>query len=356
MRHMKTIVLSTLAGLLVLSSCKEPFRKSSNGLEYKIISDGKGETLKQNQYMQYHVKQLYQTGRKDSLLTDSRTSRGPMIEMVDSFSTPPQYYGILTQLRKGDSLVMRSLTDSIYAKSEVMPPMFKKGHYLVTTVKVINIFKTRAEADSANKAEIAVYRRIDSLKKLERIKEDDVKLREYFKKNNIDVSKLQKAPRGTYVEILTPGEGPLIDTSMYPKTNYTGRKLDGEVFDSNTDPKFGHVDPFVVNLGSDPSMGYGIIEGWLEGLKLLQKGSKARFYIPSPLAYGENEPRLGPNAILIFDIDVLDVLTKDQAKAELKAANDRYAAKQKMYIDSLKKIREDSIMRSKGKATDSSKK
>lgn len=335
-----------LTTMVALSACKEPFRKGPGGLEYKIIANGSGDKLKQNEYMQIHVTQIYQTGKKDSVLSESRTGRGPMIELIDSFSTPPQYFGILTQLRKGDSLVMRSLTDSVYKKADFMPAMFKKGHYLVTTVKVLNIFKTRDQADSANKAEMAVFMRKDSLKKAEQLRKDDAILRDYFSKNKIDVNKLVKAPMGTYVEIVQPGTGSKIDTSMIVKTIYTGRKLDGTVFDSNAGK-----DPFNVNLTSDYSLGFGVIAGWVEGLQQLSKGAKAKFYIPSPLAYGENDPRLGQNAILIFDIDVLDILSKEQAAAELKVQNEKAMAEQKRRIDSVKAIRADSIQRNRKNST-----
>lgn len=346
---MRTITILTIISMLAFSACKEPYRKGDNGLEYKIISSGKGDKLKQYEYMQIHVSQYYQTGKKDSLLSDSR-DKGPIIEMIDSSSTPPQYYGILTQLRKGDSLVMRSLTDSVYAKSQFMPAFFKKGHYLITSVKVLNIFKNRELADSAQKAEMAIARTRDSIKQLGQIKIDDKIIQDYFKKNNIDVNKLIKAPQGTYVDIIEPGTGDLIDTSMIVKTNYTGRKLvDGTVFDSNVDPAFGHVEPFNVNLTSDMNLGYGVIAGWIEGLQLLRKGAKAKFYIPSPLAYGPSDSRLGENTILIFDIDVLDILDKTRAAKEMQEASDRQMAKQKRYVDSLKKIRLDSMEKAKAK-------
>ena len=71
--------------------------------------------------------------------------------------------------------------------------------------------------------------------------------------------------------------------------------------------------------------------------------------MPSPLAYGENDPRFGQNAILIFDIEVLDILNKEQAAAELKAITARNEARQKRYLDSLKKLRMDSVARVKAK-------
>ena len=219
--------------------------------------------------------------------------------------------------------------------------MFKKGHYLMTTVKVLNVFQTKDQADSAHKAEALIAQKADSLKALEQIKADDKKLQDYFKQNNIDVSKLQKTTNGVYVEIFEPGAGNLIDTGVIVKTNYTGKTLDGKKLDSNTDPEFKHVEPFNVNLTSDMSLGYGVIQGWMEGMKLLRKGAKAKFYIPSPLGYGKQEPRpgLGENAILIFDIEILDVMSKEVGAAEIKAQQDRQMAQQRKYIDSLKQLK-----------------
>ena len=91
--------------------------------------------------------------------------------------------------------------------------------------------------------------------------------------------------------------------------------MDGKVFDSNTDSTFRHMDAFNVNMTNDPALG-GVIAGWKDGLSLLKKGAKAKFYIPSSLAYGEegNGGIIPPNAILMFDIAVEDLLTKEQAK------------------------------------------
>ncbi len=136
---MRKISYVVLLAAVVLSACKnESFKKGKNGLEYKIISNGNGEKIKDGNFMQIHVGQYYNTGNKDSMMSDTRTSSGPLIEMLDTVSTPRQYYEILNQLRKGDSLCIRLLTDSAFAKSpQGMPPFFKKGHYLITTVKVI---------------------------------------------------------------------------------------------------------------------------------------------------------------------------------------------------------------------------
>ncbi|MBK7885670.1 MAG: FKBP-type peptidyl-prolyl cis-trans isomerase [Chitinophagaceae bacterium] len=107
--------------------------------------------------------------------------------------------------------------------------------------------------------------------------------------------------------------------------NYTGKTLAGKVFDSNTDPQFQHVDPLVVNMKG------GVIRGWTDGLTLLKKGAKARFYIPSPLAYGAQGAGadIKPNEILIFDINVIDIVSQEEAMLQ--------ADKERMQMEAMQK-------------------
>jgi peptidylprolyl isomerase len=67
----------------------------------------------------------------------------------------------------------------------------------------------------------------------------------------------------------------------------------------------GHAgEAFTFVLGSGQ-----VIEGWDEGMALMKKGSKAKLYIPSSMAYGEmgREPKIPKNAILMFDVEVMNI-------------------------------------------------
>ncbi len=85
--------------------------------------------------------------------------------------------------------------------------------------------------------------------------------------------------------------------------NYTGRLEDGTVFDSNVDPSFGHVEPFVFPLGIGQ-----VIPGWDEGIVGMKVGEKKTLTVPPEKGYGENA--VGPipaNSTLIFEVEVLAI-------------------------------------------------
>lgn len=299
--------------IILMAGCAQSFKKGEEGLEYKIIKSGGGDQIRYGEFMQIHVGQYYDNGKSDSLVSDTRTAI-PVIEVLDTVRTPPSYYSILSQLRKGDSVVIRVLSDSMFKRNPAgMPPFIKKGHFLITTIKLLNIFETKEQADSARNASMKEAQERMERESAEQLVKDDKLLQDYFKANKLQV---QKAPQGTYVQIIEPGSGPLIDTSVVVKANYTGMLMDGKIFDSNTDSAFRHVTPLLVNMTDDPALGGGIIKGWKDGLTLLRKGSKAKFFIPSSLAYGAQgaAPDIKPNAILIFNIEILDVLNREQAK------------------------------------------
>lgn len=101
----------------------------------------------------------------------------------------------------------------------------------------------------------------------------------------------------TYV-IETEGAAPTPDANATVVVNYSGKHLNGEVFDS-TDGR----GPATFNL-------QGVVPGFREGLMLLGKGGKATLYIPGELAYGINgQPQagIGPNEMLVFDVELLDI-------------------------------------------------
>ncbi len=331
--------------MLALTACTGSFKKGDKGLEYKLISSGSGKTIGYGNFMQIHIKQVY-GGTKDTVLLDTREFM-PRIQIMDSINTPLAYFKVLSKMRKGDSLVIRLLTDTAFKDGKEMPPFMVKGKYLYTHVTMVNFFETKDQADSANKAETARAKPMFYKKQMESLEKElatkkpqlDAEskvIEEHLAKNNI---KFQKGKWGTYIVMTTEGTGEKLSGTSVAVVNYTGRTLDsGRVFDSNIDPKFKHMQPYDVNISA-----FNVVLGWIDALLQLKKGSKATIYVPATLGYGVqgNGDVIGPNKNLVFDIDVIDAITEEQLLAKQQAMQEEMMKKmQQEQItapDSLKK-------------------
>lgn len=341
-KHNKHTMKQTLflfaAVSFLLAGCMQSFKKEKGGIEYKIISDGKGKQITKGNFFEIEFDQVYKGPNKDTVLFSSKDFSNQIVSL-DSASIPPVYYKIFSQARKGDSLVVKTLTDSIMKQSPgSTPPFMKKGAHIIAHYKIVNIFESREAAETAYKSLMQVAQTKDSLKSAAQLKTDDKLIAGYLSKNNITAT---KAPKGTYVQVLAPGEGDAVDSSKVLKVLYTGRLLDGgKVFDSNTDPQFGHLEPYPVYMG-----GNGVIPGWIDGLSLLKKGAKAKLYIPSSLAYGSrgSGADIKANANLLFDVEVADVMSLQQAQKEGEEQQKKMQAEQKRISDSIQKARKDTL-------------
>jgi FKBP-type peptidyl-prolyl cis-trans isomerase FkpA len=123
-------------------------------------------------------------------------------------------------------------------------------------------------------------------------------------KEQADSTIAYKHESGLYYIIHHLGDGkPGLDNSNV-SVNYTGYLLDGLVFDSNTDPKYKHVEPIRFTVGKGQ-----MIKGWDKILPLMNVGHKITVFIPSPLAYGPQArpPHIPANGILVFDMELLAV-------------------------------------------------
>ena len=90
------------------------------------------------------------------------------------------------------------------------------------------------------------------------------------------------------------GESPVASNTV--TVHYTGKLIDGTVFDSS------------VERGEPISFGLGqVIPGWTEGLQLMKAGGKTELYIPSELGYGARGAggAIPPNSALIFEVDLI---------------------------------------------------
>lgn len=132
-----------------------------------------------------------------------------------------------------------------------------------------------------------------------KVGEQNRKLGEAYLADNAKRPGIVTTASGLQYEVLTQGDGPVPAATDQVKVHYTGRLIDGTVFDSS------------VERGEPATFGVTqVIPGWVEALQLMPVGSKWRLHIPSALAYGPNGAGgvIGPDATLIFDVELLEIV------------------------------------------------
>lgn len=125
----------------------------------------------------------------------------------------------------------------------------------------------------------------------------NAKAGEQFLTENGKRVEVKTTPSGLQYEVLKEGEGAQPTAADSVTVHYTGKLIDGTVFDSS------------VERGEPATFGVTqVIPGWVEALQLMKAGSKWRLFIPSALAYGpQGVPGIGPNQTLIFDVELISV-------------------------------------------------
>ena len=321
------------ASLAACNSDKTEFDKTKSGIEYKIykkvgskyerreIGPDGDPTYKDRvgKALLGHMK--YTTG-KDSVLQNSRAEVGMAVPLrlgeLTKKGAPDE---ALSLLQPGDSGVFRFAVDSLFKGGQPAPPFLKRGGnvvlmYVATTGKLVTTEEAQAmqpalqAAQQRHMMKTPAYQkqlaeRAEQMKKnmaapdvQAQLAKDDAVLQDYTKKNNLTV---QKTPSGLYYQILKQGTGPKAQPGETVAMKYAGTLLSGKEFDS-TDKHGGT--PFEFVLGQ-----YQVIQGWDEGVALLNKGTRAIFLIPSGLAYGAQGAGadIPANSPLKFDVELMDI-------------------------------------------------
>ena len=122
---------------------------------------------------------------------------------------------------------------------------------------------------------------------------------EKFLAENKGKAGVKTTASGLQYQVISEGSGPKPTASSTVKVHYTGKLIDGTTFDSSVDR--GEPVEFPLN---------GVIKGWTEGVQLMSKGAKYKFFIPADLAYGDRGAgnAIGPNETLVFDVELLDIV------------------------------------------------
>lgn len=162
---------------------------------------------------------------------------------------------------------------------------------LIDSVEIIRVGE---EAEKWNAIE--AFRTFEG-SRLKRIEEAKKQAEEAMEKL---AAGFEKTETGLRYKIIKKGSGKKAENGKMVSVHYQGSLDNGKVFDSS----YARKKPIEFPLGK----GY-VIEGWDEGIALLQVGDKARFVIPSYLGYGSAGAGgvIPPNATLVFDVELMDV-------------------------------------------------
>jgi peptidylprolyl isomerase len=106
------------------------------------------------------------------------------------------------------------------------------------------------------------------------------------------------------IEDLIEGTGKAAARGALITAHYRGWLEDGTEFDSS----YKRGEPFQIVLSNNR-----VIQGWISGLKGMKTGGKRKLWVPAALAYGERQigTMIPPNSNLVFEIELLEVLTRD---------------------------------------------
>jgi len=306
-----TLIVSAVLAI-VMVSCSADYKKTKSGLVYKIFSGGsKDSAANFNNVVKYNV--LYKIN--DSVLYDSHGKLpqfwGVSQQDVGTYSP----FELFTMLRKGDSVVTTQLVDTLFKKGmQQQIPFAKKGDQIKTYIKILEVFRVDSIARKDYQAEMEKDKpRMEKETKEAEAKQkekEEKEMQAYFSANKITPV---RAPQGTYVLIKEKGNGEPAALGKFVTVKYSGKGLvNNQQFDAGV---------YVFQVGPGNA-----IQGWHDGIPLLNKGGKGILFVPGSLAYGQDGPA-GPFATLVFDVEILNVSdTKEKADAD-KRVMDSLAAK-----------------------------
>lgn len=296
----KYILFLAIITVAINANAQAPAQVTAKGTQFQVLTTSTGRKIKLDDIITFHV---VQKTAKDSVLFSSYTTGNPVQARVQPEGDLMDVFPLLAEK---DSALVKISTDTIFKNNEAQrPAFFPKGSVITCLIKIEKV-QTLDEAIAERKAVM-----------------DGLAAKEIADMNKYIADKglaLTTTASGLKYRITAPSikRKPVAGDSVL--VNYTGRTVEGKVFDSSieADAKAGglvqpgrNYEPIAFRVGQGM-----VIPGWDEGLLLLGEGAKATFVIPSKLAYGERGAGedIKPFSTLIFDVQLMKVVPKPVAK------------------------------------------
>ncbi len=259
-----------------------------SGLYFIREKKGRGSKPAIGEMVSFHMT----VGLLDGTSIFSTHERGEPIEIEygQRFDTEGLEEG-LGLLRKGGKarlIVPSSLGFGAEQRGQIIPPYS-------TLIYDVELVKIRSKAEY-EKEQAAARKKRESENERRKNEEGDL-IEAYLKENNITAFPEES---GLIFISKEQGTGTQAEDGKKVSVHYTGRLLNGTVFDSSIDKG----EPYSFMLGQGQ-----VIRGWDEGIALMKEGGKATLIIPSDLGYGSRGAgdQIPPFSPLVFDVELVDV-------------------------------------------------
>ena len=285
-------VVTAVIIAFMLGGCGKPaFKITESGLTYKVHRSNNDPKAAIDNIVKVDMAYRFP---EDSVLFSSIDFNEPMYITI----LPSEYQGDIyegfTMMAVDDSLTFKLDASQFFTVTlgyNALPGMFQQGDSIFVDVVMRRIF-TKEEFDAYQEEKRQAL--IEEQEKLA-LQEEGL-MQQYLTENNITA---QPEESGLIIIVTEQGTGPKPTAGQVVTVHYTGKLLDGTVFDSSVDR--GEPIEFQIGVGQ-------VISGWDEGLSKLNVGSKATFIIPSHLAYGNQQrgPHIKPFSTLVFEVELIN--------------------------------------------------
>lgn len=283
MKQYMRCYLLLFISLLWISCNNTGYKTSEQGLQYRMIREKSGPKIRQGNIVQLNL--AYFT-MADSLLYDSKVIGDSFIIKVASPVFKGGFEDALMLMGEGDSAEFLLPSDSVFQRMfhKPMPPALEQGSLMKFRVGVNKVLTETEYAEKIRKE----YARQQKLQ-LEAIEQ-------YLAANNF---KIKPVAPGIYFVVMQEGKGRIPAYGDSVEVRYTGKTLEGKVFDSSS--KAGENLRYRIGKG-------GLIDAWERAVTSMKTGSMARLILTSDQAFGKasNGP-VPPDTPVIFDIELIRI-------------------------------------------------
>ena len=318
----KKVCFAAFTAAIAFAACnKSPYPgydMAENGVYAKFYTqDEKGVKPKEGDVVRIVMSWK---NSKDSVLFDSQKgnpSGSKFIEFPLQKSTfKGSFEDALGMMSLGDSASFIISADSVYLKTfqaKELPKYIEKGSMLTFEAKLLKI-TDKAEVEAERNKKMQEQQKLME----ERKNAEPQEMAKYLADNKITT---KPTASGLYYIEKVKGKGAKPTKGCKVKVNYTGRFLNGKVFDTSDEATAKEAGVYQQGRPYEPieiPIGEGqVIAGWDEGIMLMSPGAKGQFVIPSVLGYGQGGGQMPPFSPLVFDVELVSFSAADPAPANI---------------------------------------